>query len=149
MLVCWQLNHARYLIDKVALAEQGLAKQGRGGFDPAWQEMLNHSTMKVNEAEQERIASESYHKLASHRYQEADQYVKFLQKDLKRNIAKSRSYFETKAKFNQVGTATLPSPWPSMYKRVSWFVLDSILRGFFFCSHQFASPSVCRDADSW
>jgi len=88
--------------EMVALAEQGLARQGRGGFDPAWQEMLNHSTMKVNEAEQERIASESYHKLASHRYQEADQYVKFLQKDLKRNIAKSRSYFETKAKLNQL-----------------------------------------------
>ena len=92
---------------KVALAEQGLARQGRGGFDPAWQEMLNHSTMKVNEAEQERIASEGFHKLASHRYQEADQFVKFLQKDLKRNIAKSRSYFETKAKFNQVGHSSL------------------------------------------
>lgn len=34
--------------EMVKLSEEGLCKEGRT-FDPAWQEMLNHATMKVRQ----------------------------------------------------------------------------------------------------
>ena len=40
---CSQLTAAKEMVN---LAEQGYFKMGQP-FDPAWQEMLNHSTMKV------------------------------------------------------------------------------------------------------
>jgi len=40
---CSQLAAAKEMVN---LAEQGYFKQSQQ-FDPAWQEMLNHSTMKV------------------------------------------------------------------------------------------------------
>ena len=40
---CSQLTAAKEMVN---LAEQGYFKQSQQ-FDPAWQEMLNHSTMKV------------------------------------------------------------------------------------------------------
>ncbi|XP_064618453.1 LOW QUALITY PROTEIN: uncharacterized protein LOC135482412 [Liolophura sinensis] len=87
--------------EMVQLAEQGYMNKGEP-FDPAWQEMLNHATMKVNEAEKERIESEQEHQLTAKFYNEADQRVQFLQKELKRAITKSRPYFEMKGKFNQL-----------------------------------------------
>ncbi len=40
---CSQLAAAKEMVN---LAEQGFFKKGQS-FDPAWQEMLNHATMKV------------------------------------------------------------------------------------------------------
>lgn len=87
--------------EMVFLAEEGLQKEGRT-FDPAWQEMLNHATIRVNEAERERTFSEQEHKRTSKAYNEIDTTVKELQKELKKNIAKSRPYFEMKAQFNKM-----------------------------------------------
>ncbi|XP_059478019.1 SH3 domain-binding protein 5-like [Neocloeon triangulifer] len=87
--------------EMVFLAEEGLKAEGRT-FDHAWQEMLNHATMRVNESESERTLSEAEHRRTSQRYQEAEQRVQYLQKELKRTIAKSRPYFETKAQTNLV-----------------------------------------------
>ncbi|XP_054279862.1 SH3 domain-binding protein 5-like isoform X2 [Macrosteles quadrilineatus] len=87
--------------EMVYLAEEGLNAEGRT-FDHAWQEMLNHATMRVNESELERTLSEAEHRRTSHTYQQAETSVQQLQKELKRSIAKSRSYFEMKAQFNQV-----------------------------------------------
>ncbi|GAB1609278.1 uncharacterized protein LOC115220940 [Argonauta hians] len=87
--------------EMVHLAEQGYMKRDQPS-DPAWQEMLNHATMKVNEAEKERIESEQYHERTTKIFKEAEECVQQLQKDLKRAISKSKPYFEMKVKFNQV-----------------------------------------------
>jgi len=109
--------------EMVYLAEEGLSTEGRT-FDHAWQEMLNHATMRVNESERERTLSELEHRRTSQSYHRSEMRVQQLQKELKRAIAKSslnarRSllqinslayqhqlqllpYFEMKAQFNQL-----------------------------------------------
>lgn len=74
----------------VGLAEEGLCEPGRI-FDPAWQEMLNHATARVNAAEEERAASEVEHQRTSTAYIEAEALVQQLQSKFKRSIAKARS----------------------------------------------------------
>nr|CAH7721740.1 unnamed protein product [Callosobruchus chinensis] len=103
-----------------------LAEQGLGGrtLDPAWQEMLNHATQRVNDAEKERSTAEVDHRIACVKHDAANAKVQSLQKELKRAITKSslsirRSfmqmssilsqhelmfvpYYEMKAHFNQM-----------------------------------------------
>ncbi|NXV04537.1 3BP5L protein, partial [Cettia cetti] len=85
--------------EMVFVAEQGMAN-GKNRLDPTWQEMLNHATRKVNEAEQERLWSEREHQRVTRLCQEAEAEVQRLQKSLRRDIARSRPYFELKAQFN-------------------------------------------------
>ncbi|XP_053408536.1 SH3 domain-binding protein 5-like isoform X2 [Mercenaria mercenaria] len=109
--------------EMVQLAEQGYMQREDSG-DPAWQEMLNHATMKVNDAEMERLESEKVHLKTTQKFNEAEEHVLKLQKELKRSINKSKlsiqcsflrlsdivnqyeiellPYFEMKAKFNQM-----------------------------------------------
>lgn len=102
--------------EMVFLAEEGLKAEGRT-FDHAWQEMLNHATMRVrhsvklctlkkftivqasffylfqvNESEMERTTTEQEHRRTSHIYHDSEKRVQQLQKDLKRSINKSRYY---------------------------------------------------------
>ncbi|KAJ8966333.1 hypothetical protein NQ314_003601 [Rhamnusium bicolor] len=103
-----------------------LAEQGLGGrtLDPAWQEMLNHATQRVNDAERDRGIAEAEHRIACVKHEAANAKVQSLQKELKRAITKSslsirRSlmkmsnllsqhelmflpYYEMKAHFNQL-----------------------------------------------
>ncbi|TWW80010.1 SH3-binding domain protein 5-like, a [Takifugu flavidus] len=88
--------------EMVYVAEQGLMADGKNTLDPTWQEMLNHATAKVNEAEEERLRSEREHMRVTHACQEAEARVQMLQKSLKRAIVKSKPYFELKAQFNQI-----------------------------------------------
>ncbi|GJQ86783.1 hypothetical protein Trydic_g5576 [Trypoxylus dichotomus] len=69
-----------------------LAEQGLGGrtLDPAWQEMLNHATQRVNDAERERGIAGTAHRIACVKLEAANVKVQSLQKELKRAIAKSR-----------------------------------------------------------
>ncbi|XP_041480749.1 SH3 domain-binding protein 5-like [Lytechinus variegatus] len=94
---CGMLTAAKEMVD---LAEQGLFQDGRT-FDANWQEMLNHATMKVGEAENERTLSVHEHLSTAANFNEAEREVKRLQKSLRSNINKSRPYFEMKASFNQ------------------------------------------------
>ncbi|XP_042151056.1 SH3 domain-binding protein 5-like [Oncorhynchus tshawytscha] len=87
--------------EMVYVAEQGLLAD-RNTLDPTWQEMLNHATSKVNEAEEERLRSEREHQRVTQLCQEAEQRVQTLQKSLKRFIIKSKPYFELKAQFNHL-----------------------------------------------
>ncbi|CAG9820827.1 unnamed protein product [Phaedon cochleariae] len=68
-----------------------LAEQGLGGrtLDPAWQEMLNHATQRVNDAETERGIAETEHRIACVKHEAANAKVLSLQKELKRAITKS------------------------------------------------------------
>ncbi|XP_076864550.1 LOW QUALITY PROTEIN: SH3 domain-binding protein 5-like [Brachyhypopomus gauderio] len=87
--------------EMVYVAEQGLLAD-RNTLDPTWQEMLNHATSKVNEAEEERLRSEREHQRVTQLCQEAEARVQTLQKTLKRVILKSKPYFELKAQFNHI-----------------------------------------------
>ncbi|XP_051632614.1 SH3 domain-binding protein 5-like, partial [Manacus candei] len=87
--------------EMVFVAEQGVAA-GKNRLDPTWQEMLNHATRKVNEAEEERVRSEREHQRVTRLCQEAEAEVQALQKSLKRVILRSKPYFELKAQFNQI-----------------------------------------------
>ncbi|XP_028820637.1 SH3 domain-binding protein 5-like isoform X1 [Denticeps clupeoides] len=87
--------------EMVYVAEQGLLAD-RNTLDPTWQEMLNHATAKVNEAEEERLRSEREHQRVTQLCQEAEARVQTLQKALKRVILKSKPYFEMKAQFNHI-----------------------------------------------
>lgn len=94
-------SHLATAKEMVELAEQEAMKNGQV-FDTNWQEMLNQATMKVNEAEKDRIESEEMHMATASRYEEKEREVKRMQKSLKRNINKSKPYFEAKNEFNLV-----------------------------------------------
>ncbi|XP_022818404.1 SH3 domain-binding protein 5-like isoform X2 [Spodoptera litura] len=90
--------------EMVYLAEQGLARLAEGGagvtLDPAWQEMLNHATHRVNQAESDRAHATVTQRTRAAAHRAASTLVHQLQSSLKRHIAKSRPYFEEKARIN-------------------------------------------------
>uniref|UniRef100_A0A4W5NHD9 SH3 domain-binding protein 5 n=1 Tax=Hucho hucho TaxID=62062 RepID=A0A4W5NHD9_9TELE len=85
--------------ETIALAEQRLLEEDTKQFDSAWQEMLNHATQRVMEAEHTKTRSELVHKETAGKYTAAMGRMKQLEKKLKRTINKSKPYFELKAKY--------------------------------------------------
>ncbi|TRZ03082.1 hypothetical protein DNTS_029882, partial [Danionella cerebrum] len=85
--------------ETIALAEQRLLEEDKRQFDAAWQEMLNHATQRVMEAEQIKTRSELVHKETAANYTTAMSRMKQLEKKLKRTINKSKPYFEMKARY--------------------------------------------------
>ncbi|XP_067281796.1 SH3 domain-binding protein 5 [Pseudorasbora parva] len=85
--------------ETIALAEERLLEEDSRQFDSAWQEMLNHATQRVMEAEQCRTRSEIEHRETASKYNAAISHMRQLEKKLKRTINKSRPYFELKAKY--------------------------------------------------
>ncbi|KAM9852424.1 SH3 domain-binding protein 5b [Aulostomus maculatus] len=85
--------------ETISLAEQRLLEEDNRQFDSAWQEMLNHATQRVMEAEHIKTRSELAHKETAAKYTAAISRMKQLEKKLKRTINKSKPYFEMKAKF--------------------------------------------------
>ncbi|XP_006883387.1 PREDICTED: SH3 domain-binding protein 5 [Elephantulus edwardii] len=85
--------------ETISLAEQRLLEDDKRQFDSAWQEMLNHATQRVMEAEQTKTRSELVHKETAARYNAAMGRMRQLEKKLKRAIGKSKPYFELKAKY--------------------------------------------------
>ncbi|KAL4719387.1 hypothetical protein ACJJTC_011615 [Scirpophaga incertulas] len=91
--------------EMVFLAEQGLARLADGSeggltLDPAWQEMLNHATHRVNQAEADRANATVTQRSKAAAHRAASALVHQLQSGLKRHITKSRPYFEEKARIN-------------------------------------------------
>ncbi|KAM4736606.1 SH3 domain-binding protein 5b isoform 1-T1 [Anableps anableps] len=84
--------------ETISLAEQRLLEEDNRQFDSAWQEMLNHATQRVMEAEHTKTRSELLHKETAAKYTAAISRMKQLEKKLKRTISKSKPYFEMKAK---------------------------------------------------
>ncbi|XP_061442385.1 SH3 domain-binding protein 5 [Rhineura floridana] len=84
--------------ETISLAEQRLLEDDKQ-FDSAWQEMLNHATQRVMEAERTKTQSELVHKETAAKYNAAMGRMKQLEKKLKRAINKSKPYFELKAKY--------------------------------------------------
>ncbi|KAF7664039.1 hypothetical protein LDENG_00190040 [Lucifuga dentata] len=85
--------------ETISLAEQRLLEEDNRQFDSAWQEMLNHATQRVMEAEHTKTRSELLHKETAAKYTAAISRMKQLEKKLKRTINKSKPYFEMKAKY--------------------------------------------------
>ncbi|KAM3614922.1 uncharacterized protein V6R79_020808 [Siganus canaliculatus] len=85
--------------ETISLAEQRLLEEDNRQFDSAWQEMLNHATQRVMEAEHTKTRSEQAHKETASKYTAAIGRMKQLEKKLKRTINKSKPYFEMKAKY--------------------------------------------------
>lgn len=84
--------------ETVALAEaRFMSKQHEWQFDNAWQEMLNHATIKVTEAEYQKAESGREHQKRATLFNLAEQRVSFLEQKLKRSILKARPYFDEKA----------------------------------------------------
>ncbi|KAI7799220.1 putative SH3 domain-binding protein 5, partial [Triplophysa rosa] len=84
--------------ETIALAEERLLEEDSRQFDSAWQEMLNHATQRVMEAEHSRTRSEIEHRETAAKYNAAINHMRQQEKKLKRTINKSRPYFELKAK---------------------------------------------------
>jgi len=88
--------------ETISLAEERfLDNSGEWQFDNAWQEMLNHATIKVMDAEKMRAQSEKDHLSKSAAFTDIEQKVKILEKKLSRHIDKSKPYFEQKEIFNK------------------------------------------------
>ena len=88
--------------ETIALAEERfLSNSSDWSFDNAWQEMLNHATMKVMEAEKAKTDSEAEHQRRALAFTTAETEVQRLEKKLKKFIEKSRPYFEQKDALNR------------------------------------------------
>uniref|UniRef100_A0A1Q3FA11 Putative btk-associated sh3-domain binding protein sab n=1 Tax=Culex tarsalis TaxID=7177 RepID=A0A1Q3FA11_CULTA len=83
--------------ETVALAEQRfMSNSHEWQFDNAWQEMLNHATIKVMDAEKQKAESGAEHQKKALIFQEAELKVSQLEERNRRSIHKSKPYFEEK-----------------------------------------------------
>lgn len=65
-------------------------------FDNAWQEMLNHATLKVMEAEKNKAETGAEHQKKAAVFSAADKRMQELEDKYRSSINKSRRYFEEK-----------------------------------------------------
>nr|XP_036230034.1 SH3 domain-binding protein 5 homolog isoform X1 [Bactrocera oleae] len=83
--------------ETVALAEQRfMSNSHEWQFDNAWQEMLNHATQKVMDAEKQKAECHAEHQQLTKVFNTAEQTVQQLEERFRRSITKSRPYFEEK-----------------------------------------------------
>ncbi|XP_046565336.1 SH3 domain-binding protein 5-like isoform X1 [Haliotis rubra] len=84
--------------ETIALAEQKLMDdQSAAMLSSAWQEMLNHATIRVMDAEREKTRSEQEHLRRSNIFVDLEKKLAYLEKKFKKSIIKARPYFELKA----------------------------------------------------
>lgn len=97
--VQFQRAHEHYAAAKetVALAEQRfMSGSHEWQFDNAWQEMLNHATIKVAAAEQHKTECNAEHQRRAAVFSAAEVRTSQLEDQLRRSVVKSRPYFEEK-----------------------------------------------------
>lgn len=82
--------------ETVTLAEERLLQNGEGNLSAAWQEMMNHATMRVMDAEKEKRESEERHQLATTKCANCEKKLKQLEKKFSKSIQKAGPYFEVK-----------------------------------------------------
>ncbi|XP_023158942.1 SH3 domain-binding protein 5 homolog, partial [Ceratitis capitata] len=83
--------------ETVALAEQRfMSNSHEWQFDNAWQEMLNHATQKVMDAEKQKAECHAEHQKLTQIFNDAELKVQQLEERFRRSINKSRPYFEEK-----------------------------------------------------
>jgi len=86
--------------ETVTLAEQQLLTEGgeKLSFDSAWQEMLNHATMRFMEAEKEKRVSEQEHQTRAAEYNAIQLRLGLILKDMSRTVSKAKPFYELKDK---------------------------------------------------
>lgn len=82
--------------ETVTLAEERLLQNGEGNISAAWQEMMNHATMRVMDAEKEKRESEERHQLVTTKCANCEKKLKQLEKKFSKSIQKAGPYFEVK-----------------------------------------------------
>ncbi|XP_064648064.1 SH3 domain-binding protein 5-like isoform X2 [Lineus longissimus] len=101
-----QFQRANSLYDAaketITLAEQRLMQEKGRPFDSAWQEMLNHATMKVFESEREKAKSEAEHQKEATELANLELKVTLYQRKYGSSISKARHYFDLKAKHEEI-----------------------------------------------
>ncbi|XP_047343137.1 SH3 domain-binding protein 5 homolog isoform X1 [Vespa velutina] len=91
--------------ETVALAEiRFTSHQHEWKFDQAWQDMLNHATIKVMDAENQKAECGREHHRKAMIFQDAEKKLFQLEEKYRRYIIKSRPYFEVKAQCDQMLT---------------------------------------------
>ncbi|XP_078038850.1 uncharacterized protein LOC144471042 isoform X1 [Augochlora pura] len=89
--------------ETVALAESRfISHQHEWNFDQAWQDMLNHATLKVMDAENQKAECAREHHRRAILYDDAEKKLLQLEEKHHRAIIKARPYFEVKAQCDQM-----------------------------------------------
>lgn len=89
--------------ETVALAEaRFMSHQHEWNFDQAWQDMLNHATMKVMDAENQKAECGREHHRRAMLFHDAEKKLLQLEEKHRRSIIKARPYFEVKAQCDQM-----------------------------------------------
>ena len=123
----------------LALAEQRfLSNSNEWQFDNAWQEMLNHATMKVMEAEKQKTESEAEHLQRAAFYTAAEQACQRLEKRLKKHVVKAQPYFEQKEAFNK----TLEAQKEQVQKLQSKVSIAKVSSSYTLCSRNFQNVKL-------
>ena len=126
----------------LALAEQRfLSNSNEWQFDNAWQEMLNHATMKVMEAEKQKTESEAEHLQRAAFYTAAEQACQRLEKRLKKHVVKAQPYFEQKEAFNK----TLEAQKEQVQKLQSKVSIAKVSSSYTLCSRNFQNVKLRLD----
>ncbi|XP_012255680.2 SH3 domain-binding protein 5 homolog [Athalia rosae] len=104
--------------ETVALAEtRFISHQHEVNFDQAWQDMLNHATIKVMDAENQKAECGREHLKCATLFHDAEKKVQNLEEKHRRAIIKSRPYFEVRAQCDEM-LATQKSRVEYLQKRV-------------------------------
>ncbi|EFN79956.1 uncharacterized protein LOC105187338 [Harpegnathos saltator] len=89
--------------ETVALAEaRFMSHQHEWNFDQAWQDMLNHATIKVMDAENQKAECGREHHRRAMLFHDAEKKLLQLEEKHRRSIIKARPYFEVKAQCDQM-----------------------------------------------
>ncbi|PBC30858.1 SH3 domain-binding protein [Apis cerana cerana] len=89
--------------ETVALAESRfMSHQHEWNFDQAWQDMLNHATLKVMDAENQKAECGREHYRRAVLFNDAEKKLLQLEEKHHRSIIKARPYFEVKAQCDQM-----------------------------------------------
>ncbi|XP_034174927.2 uncharacterized protein LOC117601831 [Osmia lignaria lignaria] len=89
--------------ETVALAESRfMSHQHEWNFDQAWQDMLNHATLKVMDAENQKAECGREHYRRAVLFHDAEKRLLQLEEKHRRAIIKARPYFEVKAQCDQM-----------------------------------------------
>ncbi|KAJ8675891.1 hypothetical protein QAD02_011677 [Eretmocerus hayati] len=88
--------------ETVALAEaRFMSHQHEWNFDQAWQDMLNHATLKVMDAETQKAECAREHQRRTLLFHEAEKKVQQLEEKYRRSINRAQPYFDLKAYCDQ------------------------------------------------
>lgn len=89
--------------ETVALAEaRFMSHQHEWNFDQAWQDMLNHATIKVMDAENQKAECGREHHRRAMLFHEAEKKLLQLEEKHRNAIIKARPYFEVKTQCDQM-----------------------------------------------